>query len=48
MLVQQGARGLVIWEEPFLNSRADRLAELAARYAMPAIHGVRDFAVAVV
>jgi hypothetical protein len=38
--------GLVIWEEPFLNSRADRLAELAARYAMPAIHGVRDFAVA--
>ena len=46
MLVQQGARGLVIWEEPFLNSRADRLAELAARYAMPAIHGVRDFAVA--
>ena len=46
MLVQQGARGLVIWEEPFLNSRADQLAELAARYAMPAIHGVRDFAVA--
>jgi putative ABC transport system substrate-binding protein len=46
MLIQQGARGLVIWEEPFLNSRADRLAELAARYAMPAIHGVRDFAVA--
>ena len=46
MLVKQGARGLVIWEEPFLNSRADRLAELAARYAMPAIHGVRDFAVA--
>jgi putative tryptophan/tyrosine transport system substrate-binding protein len=42
MLVQQGARGLVIWEEPFLDSRADRLAELAARYAMPAIHGVRD------
>jgi putative tryptophan/tyrosine transport system substrate-binding protein len=45
-LVQKGARGLVIWEEPFLNSRADRLAALAARYAMPAIHGVRDFAVA--
>jgi putative ABC transport system substrate-binding protein len=46
MLVQREARGLVISEEPFLNSRADRLAELAARYAMPAIHGVRDFAVA--
>jgi putative tryptophan/tyrosine transport system substrate-binding protein len=46
ILVQQGARGLVIWEEPFLSSRGDRLAELAARYAMPAIHGVRDFAMA--
>ena len=43
---KQGARGLVIWEEPFLNSRADQLAALAIRYAMPAIHGVHDFAVA--
>jgi putative tryptophan/tyrosine transport system substrate-binding protein len=46
ILVQQGARGLIIWEEPFLNSRGDRLAALATRYAIPAIHSVRDFALA--
>jgi putative ABC transport system substrate-binding protein len=45
-LVKESVRGLVIMEEPFLDNRADRLAELAARYAMPAIHGVRDFAFA--
>jgi putative ABC transport system substrate-binding protein len=45
-LVNEGAHGLVVTEEPFLDSRADRLAELAVRYAVPAIHGVRDFAVA--
>src|SRR5262249_6221031 len=45
-LVKEGARGLVVWEEPFLDSRADQLAALATRFAMPAIHGVRHFAVA--
>src|SRR5215475_6677433 len=45
MLVKEGAHGLLVWEEPFLNSRVDRLAELSTRYAMPAIHGLRDFAV---
>jgi putative ABC transport system substrate-binding protein len=45
-LVKEGARGLVVWEEPFLNSRADQLAALALRFAMPSIHGVRNFAVA--
>jgi len=45
-LVKEGARGLVVWEEPFLDSRADQLAALAIRFAMPSIHGVRNFAVA--
>jgi putative ABC transport system substrate-binding protein len=45
-LVKESARGLVVWEEPFLDSRADQLAALAIRFAMPAIHGVRHFAAA--
>jgi hypothetical protein len=31
MLAKHGARGLIVCEEPFLNSRADQLA--AMRYA---------------
>ena len=46
MLAKQGARGLIVWEEPFLNSRADQIAALAIRYAMPVIHSVRNFALA--
>ncbi len=38
--------GLVISADSFLFSRKERLAELAARHATPAIFGFREFAVA--
>jgi len=46
MLLQQGARALVVQDEPLFNSKVDQLAALAARHAMPAIHGFREFAAA--
>jgi putative ABC transport system substrate-binding protein len=45
-LVQQGIGGLVVAADPFLNANAERLATLAARHAMPAIHFAREYAVA--
>jgi putative ABC transport system substrate-binding protein len=40
------AGGLVIAGDPFFTSRAEQLAALALRHAVPAVHQSRDFAVA--
>jgi putative ABC transport system substrate-binding protein len=45
-LGQLGARGLVIANETFFANRSERLAGLARRYAIPAVHQSREFAVA--
>jgi putative ABC transport system substrate-binding protein len=45
-LIQLRAGGLVIGGGPFLISRSERLAVLAARHAVPTIFQYRDFAVA--
>jgi putative ABC transport system substrate-binding protein len=37
---------LVVVTDPFLNSRPDQLAALAARHALPAIYAYREFAAA--
>ena len=42
-LAKQGGNALVITNDGFLNTRAEQLAALAARYAMPAIHSFRSF-----
>ncbi len=45
-LVQLRAGGLAIGGDAFLNSRSERLAALALRHALPAIHQPREFAAA--
>jgi len=45
-LVRQRAGALLVQSEPFFNSRADRIAALAARHAVPAMYQWRDFPVA--
>ena len=40
------AGGLVISADPFFNSWSERLAQLASRYAVPAIFSYREFAAA--
>ena len=40
------AGGLVIGSDPFFNSRAEQLAALAIRHAVPAIYQYREFAAA--
>jgi len=41
-----GARSLVIGNDPFFNSEAERIATLALRYRVPAIYQYREFAAA--
>jgi putative tryptophan/tyrosine transport system substrate-binding protein len=45
-LVERRAGGLVISTDSFLYSRKEQIAALAARHAMPAIFGFREFAAA--
>jgi len=45
-LVKAGAGGLVVLPEPFFDSQRDRIAALAARHAVPAIYGLREYVVA--
>jgi putative tryptophan/tyrosine transport system substrate-binding protein len=45
-LSQMRAGALVISTDPFFNSRSERLAQLAARYALPAIFSYKEFVAA--
>jgi putative tryptophan/tyrosine transport system substrate-binding protein len=45
-LVQQGAGALLVGNDPFFNTRPDKLVALAARHAVPAISPYREFAAA--
>lgn len=45
-LVQQGAEALMISADPFLNNQCEKLAELAARQKLPAIHSLREYTAA--
>jgi len=45
-LVQLQADGLVFGSDIIFNTRAQQLAALAAKHAVPAVHQVREFAVA--
>jgi putative ABC transport system substrate-binding protein len=42
-LVQQKAEALLVQSDPLFNARADKIAALASRYAIPAIYQLRDF-----
>jgi putative ABC transport system substrate-binding protein len=44
LLVEHGARALVIMDEPLFNVSLDQLAALAIRHSVPAIAGFRRFA----
>ena len=43
-LVQQGARGLLVVPDPVLINIRDQIVALAARYAIPAMYPLREFA----
>ena len=42
-LGQLGAAALLIANDPFFNSRSDKLAELTIRFRIPAIYQYRQF-----
>jgi putative ABC transport system substrate-binding protein len=45
-LVQPRTSGILIAPNPIFNTRAQQLAALTLKYAVPAVHGVREFAMA--
>ena len=45
-LPKSGISGLAIPAEPFFDSQRDRIVALAARYSIPAIYGLREYAAA--
>jgi putative ABC transport system substrate-binding protein len=45
-LAQEGLRAVVVGTDPFLNDRVEQLVALAARHAVPAIYGYREFTAA--
>jgi putative ABC transport system substrate-binding protein len=45
-LAQQHAGSLLVSPDPFLFGQRDKIITLAARYALPAIYGAREFAMA--
>jgi putative tryptophan/tyrosine transport system substrate-binding protein len=46
VIAQQQPVALIVIPEPFFISRREQLAAQAARFAIPVIYGIRDFAVA--
>jgi putative tryptophan/tyrosine transport system substrate-binding protein len=42
-LIELRATALIVSADTFLNSRRDHIVTLAARYAVPAVYGVRDY-----
>jgi putative ABC transport system substrate-binding protein len=45
-LVKLGVHGLVVPNEPFLDSRRDKIVALAARHKVPAIYNLREYVTA--
>ena len=42
----RGRRALIVSADTFFNSQRDQLIELAARYSIPSIYAIREFATA--
>jgi len=43
MAIQRGVRALLVGNDPFINSQAQQLVTLAARYEVPAMYGLRKY-----